>query len=55
MLVKDKIISGFPCNNNTLFTIITEKYGMAHTSNKEAFDRVMAQGYVEVENKLKSK
>lgn len=49
--VKHKIISGFPCNNNSFYMIMTEDYGNLVTAKKDQFDKAMADGYIELEHK----
>lgn len=48
--VKHKIISGFPCNNNSIYAIITEDYGTLTTTSKEQYEEAMSNGYVELEH-----
>lgn len=48
--VKHKIVSGFPCNNEAIFMIITEDYGSLTTTNKEEFEKVMKDGYIELQH-----
>ena len=48
--VKHKIISGFPCNNKMVFTVITEDFGTLTTTDEEAFNNVMKDGYLELEH-----
>ncbi len=47
---KHKIITGFPCNNGLFFMIITENFGNLTTTNKDEFDKVMKDGYIELEH-----
>lgn len=50
MLVKHKIISGFPCNGGEVYLIITSDYGTLLTKKKEEFDKVMKVGFIELEH-----
>lgn len=50
MLIKHKIISGFPCNNNQAYCVITDDYGTLITKEKKQFDKAMKVGYIELEH-----
>ena len=45
-----KIITGFPCNNGMAYMIMLENHEPLITSNKEAYDKAIKDGYVEMED-----
>lgn len=47
---KHKIITGFPCNDGKGYMIMTENFGNLITTNKEAFEKVMKDGFIELEH-----
>ena len=50
MKLKYKIITGFPCNNGSAYMIILENHEPLITKNKEAYDKAMKEGYIEIKD-----
>lgn len=46
--MKYKIITGFPCNNNSSYMILLVDCEPVVTTNRELFERAMSEGYVEL-------
>lgn len=49
MKMKQKILTGFPCNNGKIYTVITEGKAMYTVTSKKSFDEAMKKGYIEIE------
>lgn len=49
MKIKQRIITGFPCNNEQMYVVITENKDMYTINNKKSFDEAIKKGYIEIE------
>lgn len=49
MKIKQKILTGFPCNNKEIYVVITENKDMYTITNRKSFDEAMNEGYIEIE------
>lgn len=49
MKIKQKIITGFPCNKGAIYAVITEDRSIYTVTSKKAFDEAMKNGYIEIE------
>lgn len=49
MKIKQKILTGFPCNNGEIYVVITENRDMYTINNENSFKEAMKEGYIEIE------
>lgn len=49
MKIKQKILTGFPCNNEEIYVVITENKEMYTINSKNSFNETMKEGYIEIE------
>lgn len=49
MKIKQKILTGFPCNNGAVYMMMTEDKSIYTVTSKKSFDEAMKNGYIEIE------
>ena len=49
MKVKQKILTGFPCNNGAIYMVMTEDKSIYTVTSKKTFEEAIKNGYIEIE------